>query len=82
MLCDDFARLGYHDVVVDAGVQLSYNRDTSKEMIARECAGVNLGGRDGGLRSAGRWRPPGLSQASLSATRTPCLHARLPNPEP
>lgn len=38
MLCDDFARLGYKKVVVDAGVQLSYDWHIAKEMSARECS--------------------------------------------
>jgi hypothetical protein len=34
MLCNDFARLGYDYVVVDAGVQLTYDWNLAREMMA------------------------------------------------
>lgn len=37
MLCNDFARLGYDYVVVDAGVQLTYDWNLAREMMACEC---------------------------------------------
>ena len=36
MVCNDFARLGYDYVVVDAGVQLTYDWNLAREMMARE----------------------------------------------
>jgi hypothetical protein len=36
MLCNDFARLGYQDVVVDVGVQMTYDWRLAREMLARE----------------------------------------------
>jgi hypothetical protein len=37
-MCEDFARLGFDRVVVDAGVQLAYNWDMAREMMAGEHA--------------------------------------------
>jgi hypothetical protein len=34
MVCNDFARLGYDYVVVDAGVQLTYDWNLAREMMA------------------------------------------------
>jgi hypothetical protein len=36
-MCNDFARLGFDNVVVDAGVQLSYDWHLAREMSAGEC---------------------------------------------
>jgi len=36
MVCNDFARLGYDNVVVDAGVQLTYDWDLAREMSGGE----------------------------------------------
>jgi hypothetical protein len=38
-MCEDFARLGFDRVVVDAGVQVAYNWDMAKEMMAGEHPG-------------------------------------------
>jgi hypothetical protein len=45
MLCNDFARLGYDYVVVDAGVQLTYDWNLAREMMACECFGLCGEGR-------------------------------------
>lgn len=36
MVCNDFARLGYDYVIVDAGVQLTYDWNLAREMMACE----------------------------------------------
>jgi hypothetical protein len=36
-MCNDFARLGFNNVVVDAGVQLSYDWELAREMSAGKC---------------------------------------------
>jgi hypothetical protein len=35
-MCEDFARLGYQYVVVDAGVQVTYELSLAREMMAGE----------------------------------------------
>lgn len=47
MLCNDFARLGYDYVVVDAGVQLTYDWNLAREMMACECMRGLKDGREG-----------------------------------
>jgi alpha-1,3-mannosyltransferase len=38
LLCEDFARLGFDRVVVDAGVQVAYDWGLAREMMAGEAA--------------------------------------------
>lgn len=45
MLCDDFARMGYQDVVVDAGVQVAYSFELAREMMAGDDRGMRAGAR-------------------------------------
>ncbi|WIA40022.1 hypothetical protein OEZ86_013446 [Tetradesmus obliquus] len=40
LLCDDFARLGFERVVVDAGVQVAYDWGLAREMMAAGVEGV------------------------------------------
>lgn len=66
MLCNDFARLGYDYVVVDAGVQLTYDWNLAREMMACECMRSLDEGREGEGGTRGSvWMWPGIGAAAM-----------------